>query len=117
VDCAQAAINLGVGGELAGSRKMNKIGHKFRIIRHPASAGTAHAHGRLLLQGPRRLPLAYKAGAIAYLLPAAVAKESLQFFVVSKSLPAASADKLKAALDKLSKSGELGKIFARYSHN
>jgi ABC-type amino acid transport substrate-binding protein len=50
------------------------------------------------------------------ILPA-VFKEESQFFVVSKSLPAASADKLKAALDKLAKSGELVKIFARYSNN
>lgn len=44
-------------------------------------------------------------------------KEENQFFVVSKSLPAASADKLKAALEKLTKSGELAKIYGRYSSN
>ena len=46
-----------------------------------------------------------------------VFKEENQHFVVSKSLPAASVDKLKAALEKLTKSGELTKIYARYSGN
>ena len=44
-------------------------------------------------------------------------KEENQYFVVSKALPAASAGKLKAALEKLTKSGELTKIYARYSGN
>jgi ABC-type amino acid transport substrate-binding protein len=46
-----------------------------------------------------------------------VFKEENQYFVASKSLPAATVDKLRAALDKLSKQGELAKIFARYSSN
>lgn len=46
-----------------------------------------------------------------------VFKEENQFFVVSKSLPAASVDKLKAALEKLAKSGDLTKIQARYGAN
>jgi ABC-type amino acid transport substrate-binding protein len=46
-----------------------------------------------------------------------VFKEENQYFVTSKTLPAATADKLRAALDKLAKQGELAKIFARYSSN
>jgi ABC-type amino acid transport substrate-binding protein len=46
-----------------------------------------------------------------------VFKQENQYFVVSKMLPVASSDKLKAALERLAKSGELTQIFSRYSSN
>lgn len=47
------------------------------------------------------------------LLPAQLSTEG-RYFVVSKKAPAGLKDKLAAALDKLSKSGELNKIFQPY---
>jgi ABC-type amino acid transport substrate-binding protein len=54
-----------------------------------------------------------KLGGKIRLLPAAL-KEDGMYFAVSRSLPAASADLLRRALQQLAERGELKKIYANY---